>query len=165
MLDMTYKKAIELKDNLLAIGEDTIWLRGGMKSGRDELPWSLVTRVESGSTWRLDMPASVSFIAEQDGLTFRWSMDLEERDANGRGVSMFDRENIRFAMMVLNPEARVHFTAWFQHVVLPGLMKRTAAIRASLSAQLDSEDCVRGLIAFASEVAKEAVPGDMPPAA
>lgn len=153
MHDLTYKKALELKEHLLAIGETSIYLRCGPELSQDDLPWSKVTKVENGSSWRLDMPSSVRFIVDEAGLTFQWSMDLEKRDASGRGVHMFDRERIRFVTTILSSTGRVLFVGWLQRMALPALKARTAEIRHALSVQLDSEDCIRGLIAFASEVA------------
>lgn len=144
LYDLTFETARANAEHLKALGQDTIYLR------RDnDLPLHLVTRVESGSTFRLDGPTSCYLIAEVDGLTFKSSVDFEQSDANGRGVSLFDRVRLRELMLQLTPEARRSFADMLTREVLGPLKKRSDDIRQAMLAQADSEDCVRGLIAFA----------------
>lgn len=63
---------------------------------------------------------------------------------------MFDRDRLRSIIMKLQPGARYLLTSFMEKEVLPGLEKTTAKWRDSFNKQLDSEDCVRGLIAFAA---------------
>lgn len=55
-------------------------------------------------------------------------------------------------MRRLPPPARRHFAKMLSTEVLPGIAKRSSEIREALNANLDSEDCVRGLIAFAETI-------------
>jgi hypothetical protein len=147
MLDLSYEQAIENADHLIALGETTVYLR------RNEtgFPYEKVTHVEAGAGWRLSGPSSCYLFAEDAGLTFKLSVDFEGPEANGRGVSLFDRDRLRGLMLRLPDAARQSFADLLETEVMPGMAKRTAEIRNSLLEQADSEDCVRGLIAFARE--------------
>ena len=148
MNDTTVADAISKADHYIALGQTSIYLY------RDDpsFPWGLVTKVEAGGSYRLSGPSSVSLTAEHpSGLSFRMSVDFEGPEANGKGVSLFDRDKLRALAMKLRPEARQKFAAFLEREVLSGLQKRTSEIREALNAQMDSEDCVRGLIAFASD--------------
>jgi len=68
---------------------------------------------------------------------------------------MFDRDRLRDITLKLPPAARKLFADMLEREVLPPLAKRTGEIREALRSQADSEDCVRGLIAFAEEGAQE----------
>lgn len=142
MYDLTYESAVKNAEHLLALGQTTVYLRD------DNPPWSRAVRVEAGSSYRFAGPTSCYVIAEEAGLELKWSVDFEGRDANGRGVSLFDRERLREVALKLPPSARKGFSALLKNEVLPDLEKRTAEIRDALNKQSDSEDCVRGLIAF-----------------
>lgn len=144
--DMTYEEALEKAGHLKALGETTVYLRDGSSK-----PWMVAKTVEAGSGYRLNGPSSMYVIAEVEGLTFKWNIDFEGRDANGRGVSLFDRERLREVAMKLPLPARRAFAKLLAETVLPGIEKRTAEVREALNQQLDSEDCVRGLIAFAEQ--------------
>jgi hypothetical protein len=146
MLNLTYAEAIEKADHLIALGETTIYLYRDKAEG---FPYDKVVSVETGSSYRLGGPSSCALIAADGGLTFRLNVDFEESDANGRGVSLFDRDRLRGVMLKLPPKARASFAAMLEGEVLKGLTERTNEIREALRAQADSEDCVRGLIAFA----------------
>ena len=148
MLDLTYEQALENAEHLVALGETTIYL---YRDRAGDFPYDKVTRVESGSTHRLSGPSSCYLFAEDAGLTFKLSVDFERPDANGRGVSLFDRDRLRALMLKLPDAARRSFAELLETEVMPGLVKRTREIRDALQEQADSEDCVRGLIAFAKE--------------
>lgn len=143
--DMTYEAALKNAEHLKAIGETTVYLRG------DKFPWMVAKTVESGSAYRLNGPSGMYVIAEVEGITFKWNVDFEGRDANGRGVSLFDRDRLRDVAMKLPAPARAAFARLLAEQVLPGIEKNTSEIREALNKQLDSEDCVRGLIAFAAQ--------------
>lgn len=147
MHDMTYEHAVKNASHLIALRQTEVYLRDDAG-----FPWDNVTSVEVGSTWRLSGPASIWVKAEDAGLTFRMSVDFEGSDANGRGVSLFNREHMREIMRKLPPEGRRSFARILAKQVLPPLQKRTAELREAMNAQADSEDCVRGLISFADEV-------------
>lgn len=145
--DMTYEQALEKSEHLIALGETTVHLRDdGPK------PWVVAKRVETGGCYRLGGPTGIYVIAEVQGLTFKWSVDFELRDANGRGVSLFDRDRLREVMRQLPAAARKSFAEILACEVMPGLQKHTAEIREALNKQCDSQDCVRGLIDYANDV-------------
>jgi len=150
MIDMTYARAIELAEHLIAIDQTTVYLRDD-----SFFPFDKVTGVESGSSYRLSGPSSCYLIAEDAGLIFKKSVEFEGRDANGRGVSLFERDRLRDVMMRLPDGARAKFARMLENEVLPGMQARTAEIREALNNQLDSEDCVRGLISFARTSVEE----------
>lgn len=145
MLDLTYKAAVENAAHLIALGDTTVYLY------RDaEFPWEKATSVTSGNGYRLNGPSSAYVIAEDAGLTFKLNVEFEGRDANGRGVSLFDRDRLRTVAMKLPAPARKAFADMLEREVLGALTERSEELRASMNAQLDSEDCVRGLIQFAN---------------
>ncbi len=141
---MTYSEACTKGDHLRALGHTEVWL----ERDATDLPWDKVVRVEEGNGYRLSGPTGARMVAEHEGLTFFWSVDFEGRDANGRGVSLFERDRLRDVITKLPPPARSSFGKFLSEKVLPGLAERTAECRKYLNQQWDSEDCVRGLIAF-----------------
>lgn len=148
MHNITYAEAIEKAEAVKLIGDTTVYLQGGS----DGLPWGKVSKVECGSSWRLGGPSSAYMIAEDQGLTFKWSVDFEGLDANGKGASQFDRPRLRDVMLQLPLAARASFADLLEGQVLSEVAKRTEECRRVLNMNADSEDCVRGLIAFAREV-------------
>jgi hypothetical protein len=147
MFDMTYSDALDKAEHLIALGQTTVYLRD---KGQD-FPWDKAVKVESGNSHRLSGPSSMYVIAEDGGLQFKLNVEFEDRDANGRGVSLFERDRLREVAMRLPPAARTSFANMLEREVLSGMAKRTAEIREAMNAQVDSEDCVRGLIAFARD--------------
>jgi hypothetical protein len=143
--DMTYAEAVDKADNLIALNDTVVHLHDG------EVPWDKAIGIEGGASVRLSGPAGCYVVAEHAGLTFKWSVDFETRDANGRGVSLFDRERLRDVAMKLPPKARAEFARFLETEVLPPLARNAREIRRALNQQIDSMDCVRGLIAFANE--------------
>lgn len=153
MHDMTYSEAIAKAAAIKEIGDTNIYLRGRNDA---DLPWDKVVKVEEGSSWRLSGPSSVYLIAEDEGLTFKWSVDFEALDASGKGVSDFDRPRLRDLMSKLPISARQSFADMLENQVLSALRKRTQEYRDALNMNADSEDCVRGLITFARETEVQA---------
>lgn len=149
-MDLTYETAIANVEHLIALGQTKIYL---YRENSEGFPYDKVVRVEEGSSWRLGGPSSCRLIAEDRGLEFSLSVDFEPASANGRGVSMFDRDRLRDLMLKLPAVARSAFADMLERVVLPPLVTRTSEIRTAMRAQADSEDCLRGLIAFAREAA------------
>lgn len=145
MTDLTYAEAIEKADHLKALGQTKVYLYRDAEG----FPYDKVSRVETGGSFRLSGPSSCYFIAEVAGLTFQLNVEFEGRDANGRGVSLFDRDRLRELMMRLPDAARSSFADMLRNKVLPPMVERTNEVRDALRNQSDSEDCVRGLIAFA----------------
>lgn len=143
--DMSYAKAMKNAKHLLALGQDTVYI-----DDDSDAPWDKATEVECGGTYRFDGPVNFYVIAHDGGLTFKWSVDMEKRDANGRGVSWFDKERLAIVARKLPTQARLALAAFLAEKVLPDLTKRTGEIRAALDAQFDSERCVRDLIELAA---------------
>jgi hypothetical protein len=145
MWDLSYAQALENADHLKALGQTTIYLRDGA------YPWAMAREVEVGGSYRFNGPAGMYVIAQAEGITFKWSVDFEQREANGRGYSLFDRDRLREVAMKLPAPARNSFAKLLREQVMPDLEKRTAELRDAMNKQIDSEDCVRGLIAFAEQ--------------
>lgn len=144
---MTFKRALELAEPLKQVGSADVYL----DDDDPDLPWDLVSGVEAGCAYRLGAPAGVKFTVEHPtGLTFRWEVRFENRDANGHGISLFDRSRLREVMMKLPAAARKRFVAFLDAEVLPALRKSSDELRNAMNAQIDSEECVRGLIEFGS---------------
>jgi hypothetical protein len=151
MLDLSVKEALANAEHLKALGETLIYVH----RGEDAFPYDKVSAVESGSSYRLGGPSSCYLIAQIDGLTFKLNVDFEPREANGRGVAIFDRDRLRDLMLKLPPGARRSFASLLENECLPGLAKRADELRSALREQADSEDCVRGLIRVAAEQVSE----------
>lgn len=146
MFNLTYAEAMKKREHLIALSETEIYLRDDAG-----FPWDKVAEVSGGNSYRLSGPSSCYVIALDQGLRFRLNIDFEGRDANGRGVSLFDRDRLREVMRRLPIPARKDFARLLSEEVLPKMAERTAEIRQALNQQTDSEECVRGLIAFADE--------------
>lgn len=68
-------------------------------------PWSLVSRMRSAGSHRLEMVTSIRFEADHPcGLTLTWWIDTEERDANGQGYYKVRVDLLRYILGQL-PEA------------------------------------------------------------
>lgn len=143
----TYKEALEKAEHLIALGETRVHL----EKGDATFPWHNVSDVEEGGAVRLSGPTGVYPIVRQAGLSLYYPIDFEGRDANGRGVSLFDREYLREVMLKLPMPARRKFAELLERRVLPIMAQRTKEIREAFKSQNDSEDCVRGLIYFGQQ--------------
>lgn len=143
--DITYAEATKLAPHLIAIGNTTVYLHNV-----DGFPWDEVDDIEAGCAYRFSGPAGFYAIAHKAGLEFRVSVDFEGREANGRGVSLFEAGRLRDVAAQLPPAARLKFAQFLTDKVLPDLHKRTEEIRTALQQQEASENCVRGLIAFST---------------
>jgi hypothetical protein len=141
------KTALKNREHYIALGQTSIYL----DSDADDLPWDKVTKIEDRCGVRLSGPTGFYAIAEEGGLTFRWSVDFESRNAKGSSVSLFDRARLRDVIMKLPQPARKELAKFLAARVLPALEKNTQEWRDYLYRQADSEDCVRGLIAYANQ--------------
>ena len=141
--DMTYEFALTNAEHLIALGQTTVYLRD------ENVPWVVASDVEVGGAYRFNGPTGMYVIAKVQGLTFKWSVDFERREANGAAYSMFDRDRLRDVARRLPDPARRKFAELLRDKVMPDMEKRTAELRETMNKQIDSEDCVRGLIAFA----------------
>lgn len=141
--DMTYEFALNNAKHLIALGQTTVYLRD------DTVPWVVACDVEVSGSYRFNGPCGMYVIAKVQGLTFKWTVDFERREANGHGYSLFDRERLREVAQRLPDPTRKKFATLLREKVMPDLAKRTSELREAMNKQIDSEDCVRGLIAFA----------------
>ena len=146
--DLTYAAALEKADALKALGQTDVYIYDRCSEG---FPFEKVTRVESGNSFRLSGPSSCYLMFDEGGLSFRLNVEFEGRDANGKGVSLFDRDRLRDVANKLSPEGRKAFADMLERTVLPQLAERTEEYRKALRQQADSEDCVRGIIAHAQQ--------------
>lgn len=142
---LTYEKALKNAAHYIAIGENEIYLQD------EPFPWIAASDIEEGSGRRFNGPTGFYVIAVVEGLKFKWNVDFEGRDANGRGVSVFDRGRLRDVAGMLPPRVRKKLAEFLIARVIPDLAKRTEEIRAALNQQADSEDCVRGLVAYCND--------------
>lgn len=143
--DLTRAEALEKADALKALNQTDVYLRDA-----SDFPWNRVTDIADGAAYRFSGPCGLYLVAEEKGLRFKLSFDFEGRDANGRGVSLFDRGRLRELVLKLPAAVRPKLAKFMRDKVLPDLEKRTAELRDAMNKQWDSEDCVRGIIALAS---------------
>lgn len=148
MLNLTFAEAVKKAEHLKALGETTVYL---YREAAEGFPFDKVTRVEEGGSWRSGMPNSCYLFAEVEGLTFKLNVDFEPASANGSSVALLERDKMRELFTKLPAKARQSFADMLEEKCLPALAQRTNEYRAALQKQADSEDCVRGLIAFARE--------------
>jgi hypothetical protein len=144
--DMTRAEALEKADALKSLNQIDVYL-----CDASDFPWSNVTDVEGGGSYRFSGPCGLYLIAEENGLRFKLNFDFEGRDANGRRVSLFDRDRLRDLVLKLPLAIRPKLAKFMREKVLPDLEKRTAEVRDVMNKQWDSEDCVRGIIALAAQ--------------
>lgn len=148
--DMTYEQALKNSEHLIALGQTTVYIRD------ENVPWIAASDVEVSGSYRFNGPTGMYVIAKVQGLTFKWSVDFELREANGHGYSLFDRDRLRAVAARLPEPARRKFAQLLREKVMPDLEKRTSELRDAMNKQIDSEDCVRGLISFADRREKSA---------
>lgn len=148
MRNMTYEFALDNAKHLIALNQTTVYLHD------DNVPWVVASDVEVGGAYRFNGPTGIYVIAKVAGITFKWNVDFERREANGLGYSLFDRDRLRDVASRLPEPARRKFAQLLREQVMPDLEKRTAELRDAMNKQIDSEDCVRGLIAFAEGTEK-----------
>lgn len=143
--DVTYAEASANAAHYKALGNTQVYLHG------DDIPWDKVTRIEDGCGYRMSGPTGCYIVVEESGLTYKWSLDFEPHSANGATTALFDRPRLREAAMRMPPHVRSEFGAFLSDKVLPPLQERRREFQAYLNKQADSEDCVRGLIAYCNE--------------
>lgn len=103
MFDISYQHALNCADALKRIGQTTIHL------SHCGMPWDRVTRCEPGCCFRNGIATSVDFYAEEAGLSFRWSMDLEAHGANGESLFKIDVDSCREVLKLLPVAVRGPF--------------------------------------------------------
>lgn len=79
-----WKKIVEQAEHYKAIDMTEISLYYGRKPEDIEPPYSFVTSVEEGGTYRWNASVSLRFVAQHPcGLTFRWFEDIEPKQCYG----------------------------------------------------------------------------------
>jgi hypothetical protein len=83
-----WARAVRLAKHYKALGQTEIYLN----RDEDSKPWSFVTEMETGGMIRHGQSVSVWFRAkhQKSGLQFRWTFDLEPREANGSSTLQID---------------------------------------------------------------------------
>ncbi len=89
-------------------GQTRIYLHGNY-----DLPWDHVTSVGPGCCIRLYMTTDVNCIATIDGFEFRWSVDIERPDANGKGHYEIDLEACTMLLSRLPARPRAQLQKYF----------------------------------------------------
>jgi hypothetical protein len=116
--EMTYEKAIANASALKALGQTKVHL-----FRKDaEPPWHIATSCVPGCSYRLSMATSAEFSGEQDGLTFSWFFDLEDRDANGTGSTRIDIKGCKRILNNLRGPALVQFREYLSKCA--GMVKK-----------------------------------------
>lgn len=141
MKDITYREAIENATALKQLGQTDIYLFSGSK------PWDKATHCEPGCSFRNGVPVSATFHAKESGISFRWSFDLEERDANGASLFKVDTEACRRVMASIQPVARKSFRDW--------LASSAAAVREKGSEYQKAADNQFAIAACLSDICAE----------
>lgn len=102
---MTWEESVKLAKHYLAIEQTRIHLYR-----EEEYPWLYVTKIESGSLHRFNASVSISFEAEHPcGLTFAWSIDMEDKSSNGTSHFKVDVLNLRKVLTKLPKTQRARF--------------------------------------------------------
>lgn len=102
----TWKELVKLAPKYIELGQVEHYLTGDDK----DYPWEFASEVESGGSRRLDMDTSVWFRANHpSGLKFRWSFEIEFREANGKGHYMIDTDGCASVMEALCPTGKKLF--------------------------------------------------------
>lgn len=105
--ERSWKEHVRLAKHYRALGQAGVYLSGG--DDETDRPWHLVTNVRPGGTHRLDMDTSIWFEATdpKSGLGFRWTVEIEDRDANGHGYYKINTKRLRRILAVLPPSGRM----------------------------------------------------------
>jgi hypothetical protein len=141
-----FQEAVRLAEHYLALGQTEVFVQA------ETAPWHLATQIKAGGCYRFNAPINAYVTAQHEsGLTLKWEIEFEHRSESGTGSSNVDRAQLREAMIRLPESVRLQFADILESEVLPDMQVRTDEIRASLNRQLDSEECVRGLVAFVRE--------------
>lgn len=105
-----WRDLIKKADAYKAVGQPTIYLHGECV-----YPWELVTTVEPGCGVRMSMHTGVriSALHEPTGLRFEWSVDIESREANGKGHFQIDTKACRELLAKLPASPRQQLRQYF----------------------------------------------------
>lgn len=131
MQDIKYRDALKNAASLKKLGMTVIYL----SRDNDEKPWEHVVKVDPGGGRRLDMDTSIWFTAEdpKTKIRFRWSFEIEERSANGKGHYQIAVESCKAVFGKLNGKAKKqladHFKACAEKVRAKGVEWQSYADR------------------------------------
>src|SRR4029077_7504296 len=111
MIEKKWRDLVKLAPKYLELGQVEHYL----DHDANDYPWEFVTKVESGGSHRLDMETSVWFSAvPASGLQFRWSFEIEFREANGKGYYMIDTDKCASVLASLSPDGKHKFKAYLK---------------------------------------------------
>ena len=110
--DTTYTQAVANAKHYLAVGQTDIWLGSATEKNFASFPWNEVTKIDGGGSHRLDMATSLWFLAKHaSGIIPRWSVDLEDRSASGKGYYEINTALIEKIFPELPLQAQKEFSA------------------------------------------------------
>jgi hypothetical protein len=90
--ERTMQEILALKDSFKAVGQTDFHMY------RQPVPWSEVTGVERGGTYRRNIPTNWYFTVAAEGLNFRFNFDIEPASANGTAGYSIDVAAIQDAL-------------------------------------------------------------------
>lgn len=106
---LSYVNAVADADALIRLGQRTVFL----EPDAPDLPWHLVDDCEPGGMYRSGVCISGWMIAPHpSGLIFKWSVDVEPRDADGQRTCQIDARLCREIRARLPAGARKGFRQW-----------------------------------------------------
>lgn len=148
MHNLNYDQAVKNAPHLIALGDSVVYLH----DDQENFPWHLVNEIESGCGFRLNGPTGFYAIAKDpSGLTFKLSVEMEERSASGSSVNQFDGAKLKDIARKLPPQGKKALATFFKEKVLPEVSKRTIEWRSYLNKQEDSEAYVRTILSFTEQ--------------
>jgi hypothetical protein len=109
MSDVTWAEALQQVEHRLALGMTDVYLHTKWDATLD---WSKCVDMDTGGGHRLEMATSVVFKFRDKGLEGRWYLEIEGREANGKGYYQVDVPAIQKVMALLPDMVRAKFCAY-----------------------------------------------------
>lgn len=110
---MNWREMIDKADAFKATGKTDIYIDPENRANLANLPWEWVTTVEPWGSHRLDIDTGVRIEAEHpSGLTFRWSIDIEDRAASGKSYYNIQTARIKQVLALLPFAAKQQFQTY-----------------------------------------------------
>ena len=142
--NMHYADVVKNAKHFLAIGQTEVWLRD-----KSDFPWGEATSLNDGGAWRSDLQVTYNIAAKlKCGVTVMWSLDLEDRDANGSHEFRIDTDAIDEAMRRL-PQAVATQLANKLKLAIEATEKRGAEYREAATRQFAMAGMIRNSISKA----------------
>lgn len=111
MTEKTWQEIVEKAEQYKALGQTEHYLSAWRQDAA--MPWDFATKVEPGGGHRLEVATDITVTAEHpSGMNFRWSVEMEDRDANGKGYYMFRRDYALKLLAILKGTAREGFVVY-----------------------------------------------------